>query len=255
MPIDYARRLTSPERSSSGNRHLGLALAFVAGATNAGAFLAVQQYTSHMTGVVSAMADHLALAQWALFLAALGALLSFVLGAAASAWMIHFARRRQLRSEYALPLLAEAALMLCFGLLGAWLAALPGLFVPATVMLLCLMMGLQNAVITKLSRAEIRTTHVTGMVTDIGIELGKLLYWNRQARRGDPQAQQALPDVLADRPRLFTLLTLVGSFLGGGVLGALGFQRMGYLATVPLAVLLMALALVPAWDDLRSWRR
>ena len=36
--------------------------------------------------------------------------------------------------------------------------------------------GLQNALITKLSRAEIRTTHITGIVTDIGIELGKLLY-------------------------------------------------------------------------------
>jgi len=33
--------------------------------------------------------------------------------------------------------------------------------VPATVMLLCFVMGLQNAVISKLSRAEIRTTHIT----------------------------------------------------------------------------------------------
>jgi hypothetical protein len=31
---------------------------------------------------------------------------------------------------------------------------------------------------TKISKAEIRTTHVTGLVTDIGIELGKMLYWN-----------------------------------------------------------------------------
>jgi len=38
--------------------------------------------------------------------------------------------------------------------------------------LLCFIMGLQNAVITKISHAEIRTTHVTGLVTDVGIELG-----------------------------------------------------------------------------------
>jgi uncharacterized membrane protein YoaK (UPF0700 family) len=39
--------------------------------------------------------------------------------------------------------------------------------------------GLQNAVISKLSNAEICNTHVTGVVTDIGIGLGKFVYWNR----------------------------------------------------------------------------
>lgn len=48
--------------------------------------------------------------------------------------------------------------------------------VPLTVALLCFVMGLQNAMITKISKAEIRTTHVTGLVTDIGIEIGKSLY-------------------------------------------------------------------------------
>jgi uncharacterized membrane protein YoaK (UPF0700 family) len=60
MPIHYASRLMGRQRTSDGNRHLGFALAFVAGATNAGGFLAVQQYTSRMTGLVFAMADSLA---------------------------------------------------------------------------------------------------------------------------------------------------------------------------------------------------
>ena len=42
MPIDYARSLASRDRSARANRHLGFTLAFVAGATNAGAFLEVQ---------------------------------------------------------------------------------------------------------------------------------------------------------------------------------------------------------------------
>ncbi len=46
MPIDYARRLTGTVRTTRENAHLGVGLAFVAGATNAGAFLAVSQYTS-----------------------------------------------------------------------------------------------------------------------------------------------------------------------------------------------------------------
>ena len=63
--------------------------------------------------------------------------------------------------------------------MGANLKALPHLLVPSAVLLLCFIMGLQNAIVTKISNAEIRTTHMTGMATDIGIELGRLVYWNR----------------------------------------------------------------------------
>lgn len=246
MPIAYARRLTGRHRTADANRHLGYTLAGVAGAINAGGFLAVQQYTSHMTGVVSAMADQWALGSRELVWGGLGALLSFVAGAACSAWMVSRARRWALHSEYALPLLLEAALLLCFGLLGARLSQIHGLFVPVTVMLLCFIMGLQNAVITKLSRTEIRTTHVTGIVTDIGIELGK---W--ADRLGDPT-----PDPAAQSgPRLTVLATLLLAFFGGGVLGAWGFTHLGYVSTLPLALVLVTLAIVPALDDLRAWHQ
>ena len=98
----------------------------------------------------------------------LGAVLSFLLGAATCAILVNHARRQRRQSEYALPLLLEAVFLLGFGLLGARLSRMPALFVPATVMLLCFIMGLQNAVITKLSKAVIQTTHVTGIVTDLG---------------------------------------------------------------------------------------
>ncbi len=108
------------------------------------------------------------------------------------------------------------------------------------------MMGLQNAVITKVSNSEIRTTHVTGVVTDTGIELGKLFYWNKI------QKDTSLR-VVADRDRLQVLTLLVLAFFLGGVLGALGFQRLGYLATLPLAFILVLLAIVPAVDDLKDY--
>ena len=85
MPLDHARRLTGRERTAEGNARLGHVLAFVAGATNAGGFLAVQQYTSHMTGIVSAMTDHLALGDDDVVLAGLGGLLCFLLGSLAPA--------------------------------------------------------------------------------------------------------------------------------------------------------------------------
>jgi uncharacterized membrane protein YoaK (UPF0700 family) len=248
MPINYARSLTAAERSRQGDRHLGFALAFVAGAINAGAFLAVQLYTSHMTGLVSSMADHIALGEVTLALAALGAMLSFLLGAMTSALMINYGKRNRLRSSYALPLLLEAVLLLVFGLLGGRLAVVQGLFVPLTVMLLCCMMGLPNAVITKVSGAAVRTTHLTGVITDLGIELGRLLYWNRGRA---VHAQQ----VRADRRKLLMLALLCLYFLLGGVVGALGFKHAGYLATLPLAGLLVALCAVPIADDFKHRNR
>jgi uncharacterized membrane protein YoaK (UPF0700 family) len=113
--------------------------------------------------------------------------------------------------------------------------------------LLCFTMGLQNAIITKISRAEIRTTHVTGMVTDIGIELGKVLFWNRRA-------EEEQTPVRADMKKLWMLVSLVGLFFVGGVVGAVGFSKMGFVATLPLAVILVMLSLVPVMDDLTERR-
>ena len=59
--MHYLRALTSPHRTHLSNRHLGRSLAFVAGAVNAGGFFAVGQYTSHMSGIVSSLADGAAL--------------------------------------------------------------------------------------------------------------------------------------------------------------------------------------------------
>ncbi|WP_408903856.1 YoaK family protein [Neoroseomonas eburnea] len=226
-----ARRMLHAEATEA---QLGLTLCFVAGAINAGGFLVVGQYTSHMSGIVSAMADHLALGMGTLAAAGLVALLSFMAGAAHSAWLINFGRRLGWRSRFALPLLVEAALLLCFGLMGALLdsqvVAIP------VVPLLCFLMGLQNASITKISGARMRTTHVTGIVTDLGIEIGKLFYWNR--------AGDALPGPLvrADRAKMRLLGGLLGCFALGGLVGAVCFAWIGLAACLPLAVVLLVLA-------------
>lgn len=247
MPIDYLRRLSGHERTPESNRHLGLSLAFIAGAANAGGFLAVGQYTSHMTGMVSATADHLALGNFPLALAGLLSVLGFLLGAMVSALLINWARDQQLRSQFALPLLLEALLLVVFGALGPELGRHPSAYVSLTVLLLCFMMGLQNAIITKISNAEIRTTHVSGLVTDIGIALGRLLYW-----RGHPPLEESSRHNL-QRLRLHASLVLM--FFGGGIAGALGFKHIGYQTVLPLALVLLVLSLVPVLDDLRHRRR
>jgi uncharacterized membrane protein YoaK (UPF0700 family) len=249
MPIEYLRGFARPQRTDQNNRRLGRWLAFIAGAANAGGFLAVGQYTSHMSGIVSALADNFAVGDFGLIVAGLSSLAAFTTGAATSAIMINWGRRRRAQSEFALPLMLEAVLLLCFGLLGSNLENNRFLFVPATVGLLCYVMGLQNAIITKISKAEIRTTHMTGIVTDIGIELGKLFYWNVS------ESGPGVAAVRADRSRLRLLASLLGMFFIGGLAGALGFKYVGFISTLPLSAILVVLAVVPLMDDLVGQRR
>lgn len=246
MPVEFLHRLTTPVRTRGANRQLGGVLAFVAGAINAGGFLAVQRYTSHMTGIVSAIADDLVLGQVLLAMAGISSLLAFVFGAASTAVLVNWARRRRLHGEFALPLALEAALLLLFGLLGANLELLIDVFVPSTVLLLCFVMGLQNAIVTKISHAEIRTTHMTGVITDLGIELGRLFYWNRT-----PEAN-ARHLVVANREKLRVHLAILALFFVGGLVGAVAFKRIGFAATVPFAALLTAMAAPPLLRDLRQ---
>ncbi|MDF1486052.1 YoaK family protein [Ramlibacter sp. H39-3-26] len=240
--------LTGRHRTPLINRVLGLLLAFNAGAVNAGGFLVVHMYTSHMSGFVSTLADNLVLGNMTLVLGALGALLAFTSGAAVTAIMVNWARQNQLRSGFALPLLLEAALMLVFGLLGAITLTWHTLFsVPLTVLLLAFIMGLQNAVVTKMSSAQIRTTHMTGVVTDLGIEIGKMLYWNRSGTL--PAAQ-----VRANHARMRLYGSMLGMFTLGGLVGAAGFKHIGFIWIVPLAAGLLALSLPPLAADLERLR-
>lgn len=234
-------RLLLPERSQKANGHLGMALSFVAGATNAGGFLVVGRYTSHMTGLLSTAADELALGHVPLALAALTIVATFLLGATTTALLVNWGERRRLVSTFATPLLLESLLLLLFGLTGGALDDRMAIRVPLALLLLAYLMGLQNALVTKISRAEIRTTHMTGMITDLGIELGRFLYFNR--RKG-------LEPVKPHRAKVRLHLRLVGSFFCGGVLGAMGFQHFGYLSTLPLAALLLLLSLPPLLRDL-----
>ncbi|HJW11458.1 MAG TPA: DUF1275 family protein, partial [Albitalea sp.] len=80
----------------------------------------------------------------------------------------------------------------------------------------------------------------------LGIELGRLVYWNRSDALNDAHF------VKANRDKLAIHGTILALFFVGGLVGALAFKRVGFAATVPLAALLMALAAPPLLADLRS---
>ena len=242
------RHLTGQHRTASTNRLLGALLAFNAGAINAGGFLVVGMYTSHMTGFASMISDMLVLGSFTVAIGATGVLLAFVAGAACTAVLVNWARQNHLRSEYALPLLLEAGLLLVFGLLGATLNRQTPFAVPLTVLVLAFTMGLQNALMSKISASQIRTTHMTGVITDMGIELGKLFYWNQGAR--PPELQ-----VRANRIKLRLHAMLLGAFMAGGVVGAAGFKYLGFVWVLRMAGLLLLMSLPPLWSDCLRYRR
>lgn len=87
--------------------------------------------------------------------------------------------------------------------------------------------GLQNALATTYSGAVIRTTHVTGIFTDLGIMLGSKL-------RGE----------YFDKRKALLFLLIIGGFIIGGSLGAYLFSFLKFYAlTVPASIcLLLALS-------------
>lgn len=227
-------RLAAPRRSRRSDAALATLLATIAGAANAGGFIALGEYASHMTGYLSQTADGIALGKIGMALQALGAIAAFLGGAAFATLLMAWARLTRPHLAVAAPLAAQGAVFLLIAALGA--ADAP---VWAELYPLCVVMGLQNATITKISGAVIRTTHATGMVTDLGIEIGRMA---AHARLG-PGVKR--PD--RRKARLFARILL--SFLAGGIVGAFGYGWAGAAFSAPLGLLALAPAL--PWLALR----
>lgn len=246
MAIKFIQLLTSPQRTTKTNFQLGCLLALVAGAVNAGGFLAISRYNSHMTGIISSIGDEIATHNFLAVLGGISLLLSFILGAATTAVLVSWGERKHIHSQYTLPLFLEACVLLSFGLVGANLSIYTPLTIPTVAMMLCFVMGLQNVIITKVSKAEIRTTHMTGVVTDIGIELGKMFYRNKLG------SAETVGYVQANKARLKAHISILGMFLVGGFLGAISFRDVGYISVVPIALVLIFIAGLQISRDIRK---
>lgn len=231
-------------------RGLGYLMAFIGGAINAGGFFAVNHYTSHMSGELARVADHLFLQQWSVALSSALMVLCFILGACHAAFSILWGKHVHLHSPYALTFWIEAVYMLLFGIMASSLSEYQTL-VPITVLLMCFIMGMHNTVMTMLSGGVIRSTHMSGFVTDIGIELAKFLFGSIKHRR------LTLQDVHSAKLKLY--LGLVTGFVLGGIFGAWGFHQLHFKFVLPLSFLLLILGLSPIIYEVRlrrkAWQR
>jgi len=212
------------QRSDSQNRWLAGYLAFVGGFVNSSGFVLIGMFSSHVTGNVGRLANDAATGEYAAAVAALSLVLCFFAGAFGGSVIIEsrFLGRSSARA-YAFALSTESTLLLLFTLLSYVTTTAHPRVRDAETALLCVAMGLQNALVTRLSGAVVRTTHLTGVVTDLGIESAR---WFRFWRRSLSEVTR-VPLVLGRNPverpaasKVLLLGTIAASFLAGASSGA-----------------------------------
>jgi uncharacterized membrane protein YoaK (UPF0700 family) len=235
------RRAVEKSRPLWENAILSAVLPFVAGAVNASGFIALGVYVSHTTGNSARIGDELAQRHFDEALQYGGLVFVFFLGAMTATALVELAHR-QGRPRFVVALLLQAFLLATFAMLSIhsehhWRYQRLEL-----TSLLCFAMGLQNAMVTRLSGAVVRTTHLTGITTDIGIEAMRTLFWLAD-RRAAPTAEQTAADERApDLRRLRLHLRIYGSFLTGATVGPALYIAVGSASLMMPVFVLLALA-------------
>ncbi len=205
---------------------LAITLAWVAGFTNIVALLICGHVTSHVSGTTSDLGRFVARGQWEGASFMLFLLAAFVCGALLSGVLTELGRRRSWESIYVAPMAVEAMLLAVFAVGVEFhdqqVGTPPGLPGWTTYLLAgvaAAAMGVQNATITRISSGVVRTTHVTGVLTDLGLEAGQFFFHLRDRLRGDRSPVEKTGPHSATRIAL--LASILMSFALGACLGTL----------------------------------
>lgn len=216
------------KRTVSHNLQIASLLSFVAGIVNIAGFLAVQRLTTNVTGHFAFFVDEIfKLNFWEGFVYFLY-ILSFFMGSFSSSFLVEFVSRRNGNYVYVVPTSVEVLILSIVALYGGTLVfEYPNLLACS----LLFAMGLQNSLVTRISNATVRTTHLTGLFTDLGIELSQLLFYKE----------------VSARQKLFTAiklrLTIISFFFIGGIVGGIFYSQIGlHVLFIGVAVLISGLA-------------
>jgi uncharacterized membrane protein YoaK (UPF0700 family) len=212
-------------------------LAFAAGSINTGAFLAVGRFVTHMTGFGTLFGVEASNARWESAFGILFVPAFFLLGTMISAYMVDHRFHRGKRPHYDWVMFLEA-LCLIAAAVGGQLHFFGNFGDPlklktdfALLALLCLASGLQNAAITSATGSSVRTTHLTGITTDLGIGIVRALALKGHRKDHDRE-------VRAIWLRAGTII----SFYSGSAIGAILFLKVQYRGFyLPAAIALFAL--------------
>ncbi|MFL5763422.1 MAG: YoaK family protein [Bacteroidia bacterium] len=162
-------------RTFGHNLKLAVLLSATAGIVNVAGFISFSIYTTNVTGHVAGFSKELAESHWSFAGTIALWMLLFLFGAFISNVLIRVVGKKHPRFSHTLPLLIEAFILLFVGYLGEHKADGPAKDHLLSGMLL-FAMGMQNAMVTLVSGYVVRTTHLTGLFTDLGIELSSFLF-------------------------------------------------------------------------------
>lgn len=209
---------------SRSNMAIWMAMAFQAGLLNVGGFLAARTFVSHVTGYATLASVEMELGNLAHFIGLILMPTSFLLGAMVSGMLVDLKIKLKEKPKY--YLVFGLLLALC---LSVTLAGQGGFFGPfgqtsgslqsyGLLALLCLICGIQNGAVTLVSRSIVRTTHLTGITTDLGI--GLIRVFNRK------QINEVNDEGKANLMRV----GIIVFFMFGSLIGVPLFQRYEYQA-------------------------
>jgi uncharacterized membrane protein YoaK (UPF0700 family) len=209
-------------------------LAFLSGSVNAGGFMACERFVTHVTGFATLSGIEVARGNGIAALGIMSVPVFFLGGVMVAAWLTVTRKQRGLRPRYAttMGLIAMCLFVVAIGgtfdLFGVFGTDFYLKHDYLLLALLCTASGLQNATITTATGSTVRTTHLTGITTDLGIGLVEAF----EARTDTARYRQATAR------SAYRLGTIVAFLLGGsaGAVLFLNFKYLGFL--LPMAIAL-----------------
>jgi uncharacterized membrane protein YoaK (UPF0700 family) len=232
-------------RSHTEDRLLALVLATTAGILNAMALGAFGFFPSHMTGNTSQISTEVTTSDLHTLLFLLALITAFVMGCTVARLAVIVGQKHRLRTIFCLIILAEGVALTAASIFETMFYT--PRFNGEVLVMLGFLMGIHNATSTQLSNGRVRSTHITGTLTDAGIALGSWL------------SSHVSHDESADRrffqKVLHTHLTTVFSFLIGCIAGLLLFKTYGFNAMIGLGLFLMLVALTAIAITVQRSRR
>jgi uncharacterized membrane protein YoaK (UPF0700 family) len=214
------------KRTNKHNVKLASLLGLTAGFVNAAGFLAFSVLTTNVTGHAALFAERIAQQDWKTARVVALWMCLFLAGAFVSSLIVSRIGKNQ-RFSYVIPILIEITILTSVAGFGY---KYNGTLVAKEVFAgsLLFAMGLQNSLVSMISGSVVRTTHLTGTFTDLGIELGQIFQKN-QDRRG-----------LVSKIKLRS--TIIFFFMTGALAGAYMFRYVSFYSFfIPVVLLLMAL--------------
>ncbi|HTE00112.1 MAG TPA: YoaK family protein [Mucilaginibacter sp.] len=215
------------KRTYQHNVKLASLLGMTAGFVNAAGFLGFAVLTTNVTGHAALFAERIALQDWKTARVVALWMFLFLEGAFISSLIVSWIGKNQ-RFSYVIPILIEIFILLGVALLGyRYDNSLVAKEIFAGSLLFA--MGLQNSLVSMVSGSVVRTTHLTGTFTDLGIELAQVI----QKRREDHHALKG---------RIKLRLAIIGFFMFGAIAGAYLFRSLRFHAfMIPVAILIFIL--------------